>query len=144
MEIGLIAYVLYASFILIWCSLNEDWAETVLISPGLLQDWRLSRSDILVFELHPEGSSLPPPQGSGDFLLVTPSSLQGLIDWMPPGSTLVFCNRGVSSRSVQRIQQGLLLRQIPQVYWLDAAAPIGEGSAFGAEQLAPPRSGWLC
>ncbi len=35
MEIGLIAYVLYASFILIWCSLSEDWAEMIFISPGV-------------------------------------------------------------------------------------------------------------
>ncbi len=128
MEIGLVAYVLYASFILIWCSLSEDWAEMIFISPGVVQQWLVSRSDIIVFSLRPEGGLQPPAEARPDFLSVTPSSLQSLMDWIPPDSTLILCNHGVSSRSALRIQQGLLLRQIPHIYWLDATAQICECS----------------
>src|SRR5579863_7129239 len=140
MEIGLIAYVLYASFVLIWSSLNEGGAKTTLLSPTLLQQWLATRPDMIVFELRPEGSSLLPAQGSRDFMPVTPSSLQSLIDWIPPGTTLVFCNRGVSLRSVHRIQESLLLRHIPQIYWLDAATSISDSIVFSVEQLGPRRS----
>ena len=118
MEIALIAYVLYASGIMIWCSLQEGAVEHVAISVGLLEQWERTRSDMIVFELHPDGQLRRPPEHD-DMLTATPSSLKGLMDWIPVGSTLVLCNCGLSSRAIQMIDQRLLLQNHSRVYWLD-------------------------
>jgi len=124
MEIALIGYVLYASFILIWCSLSGPSLEHFVISPALLEQWSLGRSDMIVFELHPDGECQPPMATGTDILTATPSSLKGLLDWIPPESTLVLCNHGLSSRSVQVIEQRLVLQNLSRVYWLEEL-PVG-------------------
>ena len=122
MEIGLIAYVLYASVILIWCSASGDSMEFIVISPALLEQWRKSRFDMIVFDLCPEGGRASFSEECCDSLTVTPSSLQGLIEWIPPVSTVVFRNRGVSARCMQQLQRLLVLRTGYRVFWLDEAA----------------------
>jgi hypothetical protein len=137
MEIGLFVYVLYATSILIWSSLQQDWAEMRVISLGLLRRWLLSRSDLIVFELHPEGTS--PPAHPGDrFLAVTPSSLTALMDWIPLDSTLVFCNRGVSSRTMQQVQKQLAVRGASRIFWLDETAQ-GVGARVSSADIVAPR-----
>jgi|HubBroStandDraft_5_1064220.scaffolds.fasta_scaffold35799_2 hypothetical protein len=121
MGIGLIAYIVYASSILVWCSLNDEWADVKLVSPSLLQQWLGSRSDLIVLDLQSEGTR-PPTSAPGDFLSVMPSSLAALMDWIPPESTLVLCNRGVSSRAVRGINKRLALRCDIRVFWLDEQA----------------------
>jgi len=134
MELGLIAYVLYASSILIWCSVQDDCVNVNLVSTGLLQQWLGSRSDLIVFELQPERRSGPADHTSEDFLTVTPSELAAMMDWIPPDSTLVFCNRGVSSRAVSQIQKLLALRNVSRVFWLNEAAP-GIGARRGRVEM---------
>ena len=122
MEIALVCYFLYATIILIWCSASGDWVEYFVISPDQLEQWCATRSDLIVFEMHPDCKGQPPILADRDFLPATPSSLKGLVDWIPPDSTLVFCNRGISSRSVQNVQQFLFLHHLSRIYWLDEAA----------------------
>jgi len=119
MEIALVCYFLYAAAILIWCSLSGDWLQYLVISPDQLEQWSASRSDLIVFEMHPDRKNQPVVFAVGTFLTTTPSGLKGLLDWIPPDSTLVFCNRGISSRSIQNVQQLLVLHQLSRIYWLD-------------------------
>ncbi len=136
MEIGLIAYVLYASSILIWCSLNNDWIDVKLVSRGLLRHWLVTRSDLILFELHPDGDGGPRTLAHNcreDFLPVTPSSLAALMDWIPADSTLVLCNRGVSSVAMQEIQKLLALR-LSRVFWLDEASQ-GVGARLSSADI---------
>jgi len=137
MEIGIIAYVLYASTVLIWCSLNDDWANVRVVSPGLLRQWLASRSDVIVFELHPDG---PPSREHPceDFLSVTPSSLMALTEWIPPDSTLVVWNRGVSPRTVQQTQKLFAARYALRVFWLDETAQ-GMGTHLCRADMVAPR-----
>ncbi len=137
MEIALVAYVLYASFILVWCSVSGDFLEYIVISPALLELWRLSRSDMILFDLQPESNSETVATDGGDFLPVRPSSLHGLIDWLPPDSTVVFRNHGVSSRCVQQIQQRMAQRYTSRVFWLDEAP--GKLSATACSRQADAR-----
>jgi hypothetical protein len=119
MEIALLGFILYASTVLIWCSLSKASVEHVVISPALVRQWSGLRSDMLVFQLHPDGQFPPPPTSAGDVLTATPTSLKNLLAWIPPGSTLVLCNCGLSSRSVKLIEQRLTLRNLSRIYWID-------------------------
>lgn len=132
MEIALVCYFLYASIILIWCSLSGDWVDYFVISPDQLEQWSATRSDLIVFEMRPDCKGQPSIFPEGGLLAATPSSLKRLVDWIPPDSTLVFCNRGISSRSVQNVQQFLMLHRLSRIYWLDESA---HGVVAG-------RSGW--
>ena len=129
MEIALVVFVLYACSVLIWCSLNDEWTKAMLISPTLLQDWRESRSDMIVFELHPEGTFSTTGCVEDEFLSVTPSGLQALMAWIPSGSTVVLCNHGVSSRSVRKIQQLLIFQNISRIYWVDEVTQATRGAS---------------
>jgi hypothetical protein len=141
MEIALFGYILYACCVIIWCSLHKTAVEHVAISPGLLRRWSCGCSDLLVFEVHPDGEEQPqaaadrdrsptahdgalPASGGGlatrdDVLQATPSSLKNLLQWIPPDSTVVLCNCGLSSRSVRMIEQRLVLQNLSRVYWLE-------------------------
>jgi hypothetical protein len=134
MEIALFGYILYACCVIIWCSSHKAAGEHVAISPGLLRRWSHGCSDLLVFELHPDGEEQAQASADGDnslaasddvlptrdeVLQATPSSLKNLLQWIPPDSTVVLCNRGLSSRSVQMIEQRLLLQNLSRVYWLE-------------------------
>jgi hypothetical protein len=133
MEIALFGYILYACGVMIWCSLHKAAVEHVAISPGLLRRWSHGCSDLLVFELHPDGEEqLEAPAcdnvpavhddvlaAGDDVLQATPSSLKNLLQWIPPDSTVVLCNCGLSSRSVRMIEQRLVLQNLSRVYWLE-------------------------
>lgn len=138
MEIGFIAYALYASFILIWCSVRGDPMESIVISPALLRHWRESHLDVILFDLYPH-SSEPFVPSCGDFLAVTPASLLNLIDWIPPGSTIIFRNRGVSSRCVQEVQRLLAWCDAFRVFWLDDTAEGWSARAFSRDTAASSR-----
>ncbi|HTV66033.1 MAG TPA: hypothetical protein VMD98_10530 [Bryocella sp.] len=133
MEIALFGYILYACCVIIWCSSHKAAVEHVAISPGLLRRWSRGCSDLLVFELHPDGEErLQAPRcdkvraahddalpARDDILQATPSSLKTLLQWIPPDSTVVLCNCGLSSRSVQMIEQRLVVHNLSRVYWLE-------------------------
>lgn len=111
-----------------------------VISLGLLQRWLLSRSDMIVFELYPDGV---PPQAHCDetFLPVTPASLTALMNWIPIESTLVFSNRGVSFRAVQQVQKQVAARGASRIFWLDEAAQ-GVGARLYLPDLGEQSSTW--
>jgi hypothetical protein len=118
MGIALVGFVVYAIAILVWCSFRKPSVEHVLVSAAVLQRWAQVRSDLIIFELHPDGACRPHPVSS-DVLTATPSSLKSLLEWIPPCTTLVMCDRGLSSRSIQLIEQRLTLRNISRIYWVD-------------------------
>jgi hypothetical protein len=122
MGIALLCYVLYALIILIWCSLRGSSDDYCLISPDLLEQWCSTRSDLIVFEMHPDSRDRSPEPAGANMLATTPSRLRSIVDWIPPGSTLVFCNRGISSRSAQKMHQFLIVHNFSHIYWLDEAA----------------------
>ena len=86
MEIALIGYAIYASFMLIWCSCspNDDAVECVSIPPSVLDEWSTGRTDLIIFDLHPDGSRQRTSVAGSDALAVTPSSLKDLTPWLPP------------------------------------------------------------
>lgn len=114
--------------------------KLIVISPALLERWRTHRSDMIVFDLQPEGSCEPPPARCGDSLPVTPSEVQHLIGWIPPESTVVFRNQGVSSRSVMRVQQMLASRDTLRIFWLDRTAEGLSARACNRDPVTQHRS----
>jgi hypothetical protein len=121
MEIGLVAYIVLVSFVLIWCTVKHEGSHIRPISLGLLNQWLKTRSDLIVFELYPDGTSSPVGQTNRDLLFVTPSSLAGFLPWIPPRSTLALCNRGISSAAVRQIHNQLVLSHAARIFWVEEA-----------------------
>jgi hypothetical protein len=138
MEIVLVCYVFYAFAILVWCSSAEVAIDDLHISSLVLEQWS-GREDVILFELYPEPgpsrrpvlaswgeeNKCPPEVECSSFLPVTPAGLLALLDWIPPGSHLVLCNRGLTTSSLRALRAALDERRIPRVHWLEHPRVVG-------------------
>ena len=118
MELLLILYSVFAGSLLIWCTLLEPKPvkpkcalHYVVISGLLLNEWRRARSDLVVIDLRDHATNI-----DAGALNVLPAQLDGLLRWIPPKTTLVFC--GVREAELCRgaIKPTLLRVGIHEVY----------------------------
>lgn len=118
MELLLILYSIFASSVLIWCTLLEPQqveakqvVRYVEISSRLFNDWRQARSDLVVIDLRDRARNI-----IGGALNVLPGQLDGLLRWIPPKTTLVFCGIREAEHCRDEIQATLLQVGIDVVY----------------------------
>jgi len=136
----LVIYVLYASVVLIWSSVDQSnvGIRHLVISAALLEEGAVLGTDPIVIELR---GVQPGPQRVSRIpgsLVVSRSELNSLVRWAPPCTTLVFCERGERRYLDSRVAETLLELDIRAVYWLDLPteyelrqASVGIGARSG-------------
>jgi hypothetical protein len=121
MKTILTMYVIYAAVVLIWSSLNHSdvGLRHLVISAALLKEGLVLGSNPIVIELRPVQLGLQPVTSISDALVVSRPEFSSLVHWIPPGATLVFCERGEGCHLDSRVEQALLELGISAVYRLD-------------------------
>lgn len=124
MELLLILYSIFASSVLIWCTLQQpnqvepkQLVHYVVISAPLFHDWRRAHSDLVAIDLRDQVND--PITGA---LHVLPNQLGGLLRWIPPKTTLALCGIREAERCRYEIQPTLLQVGISMVYIVDTSA----------------------
>ena len=118
MGAAVVLYVLWALVFTIWCSLQKNFGY-VVISDARLHRWKIERENILIIDLLPKGKKQV-ADSVLDTLEVSEHELVGLLRWIPPQSTIVFCQRVQIDHFDGRIEEALLRAAIDTVYLLDA------------------------
>lgn len=132
MELMLILYCIFASSVLIWCTLLEpkpakpkQAVHYVVISPLLLNDWTRTRADVVAIDLRrgQTGNIIE------EALNVLPSQLDGLLRWIPPKTRLVFSGMRETELCRDQIEPTLVRVGINAVYVVDGTAGSSTVSA---------------
>jgi hypothetical protein len=116
----IISVVVCARVCTIWCSLQTNLAY-VAISDDLLQKWEVDRQNLIVISLVPE--AIGQTHRDPDWLEASIDELPHLLRWIPPESTVVFCQAMHISQFDSEIEKILSRAAIDTVYLLD----VGEG-----------------
>lgn len=124
MEFLLILYSIFASSILIWCTLQEPTqvapkppVRYLVISSLLFNNWRRTRPDLVVIDLRDQARD-----SIAGALNVTPNQLEGLLRWIPPKTTLAFCGIREAELCRHEIGPTLLQAGINLVYVVEGRA----------------------
>jgi hypothetical protein len=117
----LVIYVLYASVVLIWSSLDQSdvGLRHLVISAALLEGGAVLGTDPIVIELRGVEPGLQRVSSLPGSLVVSRTELNSLVRWAPRCATLVFCEGGESRYLDSRVEEALLELGISAVYWLD-------------------------
>ncbi len=117
MKTILIMYVVYATVVLVWSSLNYSDAglRHLVISAALL----VLKTNRIIIDLRPTQPGSRAVTRIPDALVVSRAEFSNLVHWTPPGATLVLCERSEGRRLDSKVEQALLELGISAVYWLD-------------------------
>jgi len=117
----LVIYVLYASVVLVWSSLDQsnEGLRHLVVSAALLEEGTVLGTDPVVIELRSVELGLQRVSSLPGSLVVSRTELNSLARWTPPRATLVFCGRGERRYLDSRVEEALLELGIGAVYWLD-------------------------
>lgn len=118
MEVAIMLYSVWASAFTIWCSLQTN-LDYVMISDTLLHKWQSERENLIVIDLLTKAKERV-DGGALDSVEVSEHELVGLLQWIPPKSTLVVCHVVHIDRFGRRIEEALFRAAIDTVYLLDA------------------------
>lgn len=131
MGLLLILYCIFAISVLIWCTLLEpepvrpnQAVHYVVISPALLNDWRRTRSDVVAIDLSNQARNI-----IAEALKIRPNQLSGLLRWIPPKTTLVFCGMREGELCCDQIEPTLVRAGINVVYVVNGSAGSSTVSA---------------
>ena len=118
MGTGLIIFGIYALVVLIWCLSRAANPHYVLISTDQLNNWRVNCKNLIVIDLGCGSTSEPGQEVVPGALSTSCTQLPGLLQWIPPLTTLVICCRERIHGFDGHIEALLLQANITAVYWV--------------------------
>jgi hypothetical protein len=110
------------SAFMIWCSLQTNLTY-VVISERLLHKWEIERENLIVIHVLPRATKWAHGRVP-DSLQASEHELAGLLRWIPPDSTVVFCPETDVGRFGREIEETLFRAAIDIVYLLEVRAQI--------------------
>ena len=141
MGLALIAYGVFATTVLVFCTISRvgPRASYIGISMETLKDLMRKREDLVVVDLRGTGHGT-----ISDALRVPVEELKGFLRWVPQGSTLVLCGWNEAAICREEIEGSLLRLGIDFVYVADEVSkklsttvggPTAESSPPSLESL---------
>jgi hypothetical protein len=124
MEAALIIYAIYVLATLVWCASRIMSLRYVPISADTLNQWSASRENLIVIRLHSKSMRRVDRETVPGMLDVSPLELPGLLRWIPPQSSLVFCGQPQIVRFDANIEELLFRAKINPVYFLVRPASV--------------------
>jgi hypothetical protein len=128
MEAALIIYAIYVLATLIWCASRIMSLRYVPISADTLSQWSTKRENLIVIHLRAKSTRRFNRETLPGVLEVSPVELPGLLRWIPPQSSLVFCGPPRIQRFDSNVEELLFRAKINPVYFLvgSPGVPLAE------------------
>jgi hypothetical protein len=116
MGLGLIVYGVFATIVLVFCTISRVGPRALYIGISMeqLKDLVRKREDLVVVYLRETGHGT-----ISDALRVPVEELKGFLRWVPPRSTLVLCGWNEAALYREEIERSLLRIGIDVVYVAD-------------------------
>ena len=121
MAVALIVYGVFATVVLVFCTMSRSGpcVEYIGISLATLKDLHRTRTDLVVVDVGVSEYSVV-----SEALRVPAGELEGFLRWVPHHSTLVLCGWNEAEISLDEIEISLRRRGIESVYLVGAGQDI--------------------
>jgi hypothetical protein len=135
METGLIIYAIYIVLMLMWCVSRRSRLRYVMISIDQLNRWAVNCHNLIIIDLRAERIRQSYNESISSALTVSMIELPGLLQWIPPQTTLVLCYQGETPRFDAWVDELLSQAEIHAIYLLvfPICAPLREARMSGDE-----------
>lgn len=142
MEAALIIYAVYVLAMLFWCASRLMSLRYVSISADTLNQWSASRENLIVIHLRAKSTRCRKSETIPGVLEVSACELAGLLRWIPPQSSLVFCGQPRIERFDPHIEELLFRAKINPVYFLTGSAGVSHAELGIPKDNSVPRLGY--
>lgn len=133
MEVALVIYAIWASVVLIWATIAQDWSgpgvgpeahdsdlEYIAIPKSLLPEWTRVCPNLVIFDLQSPCERTARNGSIPGSLPLSADQVDGLIRWLPPESKVVFCSHNGVERFDKRTELTFLGLGIEAIYFVDS------------------------